>query len=572
MKSLKVKLIVVILILVVLSTSLTIAIGLSESFSISERLIQTQVENQLAGANSMLKNYMFEQFGSLRLLGDGVLVDESGTPIDGRFEYLDRFAESMQNVATIFAKDGSSFVRVITTITDENGERIIGTELDPQGGAYHAVIRGESYLAAASILGEEYMTSYTPMTDENGQIIGVYFVGVPMTELRTILEEGAASAIRIVALITLLILLLAALIIIAVSGHIAMPIKKVTAAVEEIAEGNFDVTLNIRNRDETGHLAKAVQRTIERLVTYQDYIDEISAALESISNGDLRFEPRLQYTGQFKKLKDHLQGLLTNLNSILMHIRQSAQQVDSGAAQVAQGAQALSQGAAEQASSIQQLSASIAEMTEETRKNAENAKAARDKAESAIHELQTSNDQMKDMMSAMDQISDKSAEISKIIKMIDDIAFQTNILALNAAIEAARAGVAGKGFAVVADEVKNLAIKSADAAKDTTALIEDTVRAVSSGYEIANRTALSLEKSSKVTAEAVALIDTISEVSHSQATAIMQINQGVEQISSVVQTNVATAEQSAAASQELSSQSSILEDLIGKFKLKESAY
>ncbi|MGI6150533.1 MAG: methyl-accepting chemotaxis protein [Christensenellales bacterium] len=571
MKSIKAKLIIITLMLVIASSALTITIGLIGCNTMAQSIIQTTIEDKLSGASHMLKNYLAEQFGALRLDGDQ-LVDQNGVPIDGQFEYIDRFSESMNAVATVFVKDGNQFIRVITTVTGETGERIIGTELDPQGTAYREVSNGNSYLGAAGILGVEYMTSYSPMFDENNEIIGVYFVGVPMTAVNGILQEGSSSMMRSVLLATFAMLLVIAVITFFISNRIAKPIKQVTAAAQQIADGHFDVQLSVNSKDETGQLAKAMQLTIAKLVNYQGYIDEVSDALMNISNGNLQYETKMEYVGQFKKLKDHLQALLSNLNAMLVQIRQSTDQVDSGAEQIAISAQALSQGSTEQASSIQQLSASIAEVTEETRRNAENAKAARDKAESAIQELQISNDQMKVMMDAMDQINHKSSEISKIIRMIDDIAFQTNILALNAAVEAARAGAAGKGFAVVADEVKNLAKKSADAAKDTAELIEETIRAVTNGSEIANKTAHALEKTSQVTSEAVTLIDKISEASNGQATAIMQINQGVEQISTVVQTNVATAEESAAASEELSGQSHFLKELIGKLKLNENAF
>ena len=232
-------------------------------------------------------------------------------------------------------------------------------------------------------------------------------------------------------------------------------------------------------------------------------------------------------------------------------------------------AQALSQGATEQASSIEELSASITEITDQINKNAENAKQANDSAEHAGREIMNSNEQMRSMVEAMDEITVKSSEISKIIKVIDDIAFQTNILALNAAVEAARAGAAGKGFAVVADEVRNLASKSAEAAKGTTVLIEESIAAVQSGSEIARRTAEMLDESANVTRQAVSLIEKITEASIMQAESAAQINVGVEQISSVVQTNSATSEESAAASEELSGQAELLKSLVGKFRLRE---
>ena len=357
-----------------------------------------------------------------------------------------------------------------------------------------------------------------------------------------------------------------------ISSTIVNPIKKVTNVAQEIAQGNFDVTLTVDSKDEVGKLAESFNQTLVQLNNYQDYIDEISDSLEKIGDGDLQIVLEKEYAGQFKKLKDNLEALVEHLSETLLQIQQSSEQVDSGALQIANGAQALSQGATEQASSIAELSSSIANVTEQVKQNADSAKQARDKAGSAGTELENSNTQMQNMMSSMNDITGKAAEISKIIKIIDDIAFQTNILALNAAVEAARAGAAGKGFAVVADEVRNLAAKSAEAARNTSVLIEETIDSVNSGSAIAQETAKSLIESAQKAMEAIKLIDNIALASQDQAIAISQVNLGVEQISSVIETNAATAEESAAASEELSGQSNVLKDLVSTFNFRQSDF
>lgn len=570
MKSLKGKLIAIILILVTVSSLLTVTIGLLEGYEITDNIIKTLIEDRLTSDNTMLKTYLNEQFGTISLSSNGELVDKNNKTIAGRFEYIDKFSQDMNVLATVFSKNDTDYVRVLTTIKDDNGERIIDTKLDTNGQAYQEVSKGNMYFGEADILGSKYMTGYTPILDSNNQVIGVYFVGMPFESINSILDQGIVSTARVVLISTVIILLIAAVIIFIISDRIAKPIRKVTEAAQKIADGDFDVELSLNSKDEVGQLAKAFNLTIDQLVNYQDYIDEISDTLLSVSNGDLTVESKKEYAGQFRKLKNNLQALLTNLNTTLLQINKSATLVDSNAEQVANGAQALSHGAADQASSIEELSASIAEVTIQIRKNAENSNLAHDKADFAKEEMLISNNQMNDMITAMERISLKSSEISKIIKIIDDIAFQTNILALNAAVEAARAGEAGKGFAVVADEVRNLAGKSAEAAKNTTLLIEETIEAVGNGSKIVNKTSESLGKTVKVTMETVDLIDEIAKASQEQAMAIVQINQGIEQISSVVQTNVATAEESVSASEELSGQSNILNKLISKFKLKES--
>ena len=236
--------------------------------------------------------------------------------------------------------------------------------------------------------------------------------------------------------------------------------------------------------------------------------------------------------------------------------------------QVSSGAQALSQGATEQASSIEQLSASIIEISDQVRSNAVNANNATSLVESVGKEIDRSNIHMQEMIRAISEISDKSAQIGRIIKTIDDIAFQTNILALNAAVEAARAGAAGKGFAVVADEVRNLAGKSAQAASETTELIESSISAVLNGTRIADETAESLSSVVTGASKITSLMQDISKASNEQANSIGQVTQGIEQISGVVQTNSATAEESAAASEELSAQAQLLNSLVSKFKMR----
>lgn len=345
------------------------------------------------------------------------------------------------------------------------------------------------------------------------------------------------------------------------------PVKDINQAARAIAKGDLQAKITYNGKDEFGELAEEV-RTLLNIVI--GIIQDLDFILSELGKGDFTIKSRNKelYIGDFANLYASIEKITSQLSSTLLEIQEASVQVSSGADQVSSGAQALSQGATEQASSIEELSASISEVAEKIRQNAENSKLANKNAELAGKEIISSNEEMKLMVKAMNQIDSKSSEISKIIKVIDDIAFQTNILALNAAVEAARAGAAGKGFAVVADEVRSLASKSAEAAKNTTLLIEETLASVHSGTEIAHNTAKKLEDSEKITREAVSLIEQITEASEEQASSAIQINVGIEQISAVVQTNSATSEESAAASEELNAQADALQNLVGRFKLR----
>lgn len=352
---------------------------------------------------------------------------------------------------------------------------------------------------------------------------------------------------------------------------IIRPLKKLAIAANQIASGNLDVTVDVKTKDETGQVSDALHNTVTRLKEYINYINEISQVLNQMAAGDLVFQLKYSYEGDFKKIQVSLNDISAFLNDTIGSIRRSADQVTAGAEQMASGSQALSQGATEQASSIQELAATINQISDQVKLNAESASEASRYATSVGGDMQQSDQKMKLLVNAMDDITHSSQEIGKIIKTIEDIAFQTNILALNAAVEAARAGAAGKGFAVVADEVRNLASKSAEASKNSSALIEASLHTVQNGKDIVDQTATSLLTAVEGAKNVVERITQISSASDEQARSITQVVQGVDQISSVVQTNSATAEQSAATSEELSSQAEILKHLVERFHISNEA-
>ena len=348
-----------------------------------------------------------------------------------------------------------------------------------------------------------------------------------------------------------------------ITRSITEPIKMVQQATQKMAQGDLSADITYVSKDAVGQLAEDMRSSLN---TLSSYITDISTVTEEMAEGNFDVHLTQDFLGDFKNIEYSIEKLTQNMSNTISQVNDAASKVSYSAEQVSSGAQALAQGATEQASSVEELSATISAMSEQITNNAENAKQASEKSQQAGQKIDTSNEQMHEMMQAMSEITEKSQEISKIIKTIDDIAFQTNILALNAAVEAARAGAAGKGFAVVADEVRNLAGKSAEAANNTTVLIEDTIKAVENGSRVAEETAKTLDETVAVTKEAVRLIDMIAEASEQQSVSVSQVTMGVDQISAVVQTNSATSQQSAAASEELSAQANIMKKLMMQFK------
>ncbi len=460
---------------------------------------------------------------------------------------------ALDSLAADYEGDASLLQSVQSIAQQTSASRTEATELLSSGNKEEALVLMNAEYAEAA---DKLQSALQDVIDESQAMADEYYTsGASMKKLcMSILFGLAAVSIILTIILSLRII-----------RGLTHPIAEIEDAIKAMAHGNMHSEVTYKSRDELGVLAENLRFVLK---TLSGYIAHICARMDSLSNGDFTVTMDMDYLGEFESIRDSGNKIIESLNDALGQIHVAADQVSSGSDQVSSGAQALSQGATEQASAVEELVATLNTLSGQVNQTAHNSRDVNTLIAETGAEVNNSNVMMESMVNAMTRINDCSNEIEKIIKTIEDIAFQTNILALNAAVEAARAGESGKGFAVVADEVRTLASRSAEAAKNTTALISNSLAAVAEGTQIAADTQASLLKvvSSAQTIETN--MAQITEATDMQAEALEQVTQGIDQISSVIQTNSATAQQSAAASEELFSQSTLLKTLVERFQLK----
>ncbi len=491
---------------------------------------------------------------------DGVVY--GGISADFLSDIVSNLSMGNDGVAYVLDNRGNVIGHREASIVKEGSNMIEAAKADPSVADVAAVnqrmIQRETGFGAYNFYGDNKFVGFAPIDGNQEWSIAIE---ASQRELKSTLDRSIMLTVLVIVLVVLATFPVA----VNVGRSISGPIRSCVARLEKMADGDLHTpSPQVKSKDETAQLAKALETMLFRL---NDVAQDVSQHLGKMAQGDFQETITRTYWGDFVAMEQSIKTIHNSLKDTLSQISQSAGTVASSAVQVSNGAQSISQGATEQASAIHELSATADSIAENARQTAATAEEAGHFVAQAGAQLGVSVDYVQELNAAMEKISGSSTKISKIIDTIENIAFQTNILALNAAVEAARAGSTGKGFAVVADEVRNLASKSNEAAKATKELIERSITAVAEGGQVVTKVTESLDKTSSIAENVTIKVDAVVGAVKSQTAAISQVTEGIDQISSIIQSTSATSEQSAAAAQELSGQSLLMNKLVRKFRL-----
>ena len=512
--------------------------------------------NRYVGAKEMVSESRIDYSIAARNLRDAVLSGNTSS-LDTTATKMTELEQDLQQLASIYPLEDKSSL--------DNFSSLARTWME-EAKSISTVTRTDQKQAAELIVSD-----CTPVLNQMAEAGTKLAQEISAEQANVIERQELVSNIALG--IILGVMLVATVIVLRIAftiiKSIVEPVNQVHEALIGFSQGKLDIPVDYHSTSELGEMCDGL-RTSQNVLG--EVIGDTCRLLEQMGRGnfDVKSKDANMYVGSLSSILSSLRVINSSLSDALSQIDQSAEQVTAGAEQVSTSAQALAQGATEQASAVEELSATIAEISNKSQANARSSEEAAAHSQDAGQSLQECSEFMRQMVAAMEKISDSSAEISKIIDTIENIAFQTNILALNAAVEAARAGSAGKGFAVVADEVRNLASKSDQAAKATKELIDHSINSVKDGSEIVQKVSTALQTTSQRASLVVNAVQEITKAAEEESEAIAQVTEGIDQISSVVQTNSATSEQSAAASEELSSQATLMKSLLARFKLKDS--
>ncbi|MBB4505825.1 MULTISPECIES: methyl-accepting chemotaxis protein [Rhizobium] len=523
-------------------------------------------------------------------------VTEDAIPALADHSLVDRTAQSIAGVATIFQKQGSDYVRISTNVKKENGDRAVGTKLVAEHPAQPVLARGEAYYGPAELFGRKFMTGYFPIKNASNANVGILFIGIPMELYYQRMYELQMLVLGVGAIVMLIVGVLAFYAI----RLSVKPLQALTTSVHSISAGDLEGAIPcVEKRNEFGDIGRALalfrdsaraRRDLETQAAEQrelsdaerarndadkrsldgqiDFaVNQLAAGLGRLSQGDVSQTIGTPFVGRLEQLRVDFNASLLRLQDTLSGIRDSAATIQRNSGAVSASAGELSKRTEAQAANLEETAAAVEEITVTVRSSAERAREANNVVAATKKTADNSGAVVGDAVAAMDRIEQASQRIEQIIEVIDDIAFQTNLLALNAGIEAARAGEAGKGFAVVAQEVRELAQRSADAAREIKSLIETSSREVTAGSELVQKTGSVLASISQEIIAISGHVETIATASRDQSAALQEVNGSVNAMDQMTQKNAAMVAETTQASRLLAGEADTLMALIERFRI-----